>query len=154
MAADELEDFVAHMGCHFQWDVVAIQEGFRTQVGLQTGRTRAAHCTSDDVGKSEMSGNTRTFKVGRSVCVLVGRHKVAHSIIVDEDHNVICTSAALWMQYQRLPRHFVGNTRLLRHRPREEALLGMDCNVGLAGVLDKDFGRHSCGWPNWKRTGN
>ena len=56
------------MGGHSQWENVAIQEGFKTQEGL---RIRASHCISDDVGKTEMSGNTRPLKVGRSAYIPV-----------------------------------------------------------------------------------
>ena len=74
-------------------------------------RTRPSHCISDDVGKTEMSGNILHSKVDRSAYIPVRRHKVASKIIVDEAHNAICTSAAQCVQDQSLPRHVVGNPR-------------------------------------------
>ena len=130
--------FVAHVGCHFSMGFSGDSRGLPNARGFAHRETQATHSTSDDVGKSEMPSNTRALKVGKSVYISVKRHKMAGNIIVGEDHNAIIRPAAQRMQDQRLPRNLISIQKNLPNSPRDGVLLGKDCNVGLAGVLDKD----------------
>ena len=86
-----------------------------------------------------MSGNTRSLKVGRSITFLSGGKrwlavswwKKITMLSVHLPHSG-CTISNFRDMLSEIQQFF-------RNRPREGILLGMDCNVGLAGVWDKDL---------------
>ena len=122
------------MGGHFQWENVAIQEGFKTQEGFAKRRTRPSHCISDDVGKTEMSGNTPPLKGGQ-----VSPQSCQAAQGGSQNHCGRSSQCYLYICRTVCARSASESQDFFRNRPREGILLGTDCTVGLAGVQDKDL---------------
>ena len=139
LPAGELDTFVVHVSFHMMWDALTIQESFRKQEGLNSGGHELY--TALQLTK----GNLRCPAIlihqrwkGQSTCLNGGTRWLAVS---------------LWNTVTILSAHLPHNGckisdyqdtlsevhSVLEKRPKGALLLGMDCNVSLAGVVNRDL---------------
>ena len=137
--AGELDTFVGHVSLHMMWDVMTIQEGFRKQEGLNSGGHELY--TAPQLTKGNL----------RCPAILIHQRWAGQSTYLDGGTRWLAVS--LWETATILSIHLPHSGckisdfqdtlsevhGFLEKRPKGALLLGMDCNVSLAGVVDRDL---------------